>query len=353
MRRIIATFVTFLILLPLTSFQAQPYKIDLIVFQNLNTVDFAAFSFANGLRGAPRIFQAVITPEGGDVIVQGEVDWQRDENSVSDRLVTFTTNKFRARSFFNDEIGTSDIRIASVDENKDLTEEMIKKGNPTGNFTINLELLDSNSNLLDRSDPKELFFLNPTQTITIFSPVEESTYDVGNVQAQWTAVTGATSYRIRANVIPPGSPSPEDALNAGNPFINDWDVGTNLTVNLSSHLDRQWVGGDQVVMVVTAVITGPGGGSILRSPLVTFRLSQAGNTSQTAANPDLVRLANLISGKVNQDFVNKIFNGQILIDRIHLTDEKENTVTFTKFLNVLNNWETNPQSIISIDFIAK
>ncbi|MCL6098862.1 MAG: hypothetical protein M1391_09840, partial [Bacteroidetes bacterium] len=192
MRRIIATFVTFLFLLPLTSFQAQPYKIDLIVFQDLNTIDFAAFSFANNLRGAPRIFQVVITPEGQDVIVQGEVDWQRDENSGSDRLVTFTTEKFRARSFFNDEIGTSDIRFATVDGNKSLAEDLLKKGKPTGKFTINLELLDSNSNLLDRAEPKVLSFLNPAQTITIISPIEGSTNDVGNVQTQWTAVTGAT-----------------------------------------------------------------------------------------------------------------------------------------------------------------
>ncbi|MCL4548487.1 MAG: hypothetical protein M1495_07960 [Bacteroidetes bacterium] len=353
MRRIIATFVTILFLLPLTSFQAQPYKIDLLVFQDLNSIDFAALSFANNLRGAPRIFQVVITPEGQDVIIKGVVDWQSDENSGSRQLVTFTTEKFKARSFFNDEIGNSEIRIATAEGDKSLAEDLIRKGKPTGKVTINLELLDGNSNFLASAEPKVLSFLNPAQTITIFSPIEGSTYDVGNVQAQWTAVTGATSYKIRANVVPPGSPSPEDALNAGNPFINDKDVGTNLTVNLSSILDRQWVGGDQVVMAVTAVITGPGGGSTLRSPLVTFRLSQSGNSSSNVTNPDLVRLANLISGKVNQDFVNKLLNGIITPDRMHFTDENGNTLTFTEFLNLLSNWETNPQSIISIDFTGK
>lgn len=353
MKRIIAVLVTFLFLLPLRSYNAQQYSIDLIVFQDLNTIDFAAFSFANNLRGAPRIFQVVITPEGHDVIIHGSIDWQSDQNSGLQTLVTFTTNKFKARSFFNDEIGNSDIRIATAEGNKSLAEDLIKKGKPTGIVTINLELLDGNGRHLVQAAPKILSFLNPAQTITLISPVEGSTYDVGNVQAQWTAVNGATSYRIRANVIPPGSSSPEDALNAGNPFINDADVGTNLSVNLSTILFRQWVGGNQVVMAVTAVVAGPGGGTTLRSPLVTFRLSQSGNTSSNVVNPELVRLANLIAGKVSQDFVNKLSSGLITPDKIQFIDENGNTLTFAEFLNILNRLEVNPQSIISIDFTGK
>lgn len=352
MRRIIASLVTLLFLLPLVSVRAQSYTIELNVFQDLSTIDFAAFTFTNNLSGAPRIFQVVITPEGKNVVVEGKIDWKRDEKSGFRTLVTFKTEPFTSQSFFNDQIGNSDIRIATVEGDKNLAEENVKKGKPTGVYGITLRLLDARGNFRANTY-KELSFLNPAQTITILSPIEESTYDVGNVQAQWTAVPGATSYKIRASVIQQGSQSVEDALNTGNPVINDKDVGTNLVVNLSTILDRQWVGGERIVLAVTALISGPGGGTTLRSAPVTFRLSQSGNASSAMVNPDLVRLANLISGKVNQGFVNKLSNGQITVENIQISDDKGQTLSFAEFLNVLSHLESNPQSIISINFTGK
>lgn len=352
MRRIIMTLVSLLFLLPFTSFRAQQDRIDLVVFKDLTTTDFAAFMFTNNVT-APRIFHVLITSQQQKVVVRGEIFWQGNENPSPQKLVTFTTVKFKPRSFFNDEIGNSEIDIETSDGNKSLAEDIIKKGMPAGRFTIYLNLLDNNLNVLAHADPKTLSFLNPAQTITIISPIEESTYDVGNVQAQWTAVAGASSYRIRANVYLSGSSNPENALNARNPYIDDHDVGSNLSVNLSTILNRQWVGGDQVVMAVTAIIPGPGGGTTLRSPLVTFRLSQSGNSSSSTVNPDLVRLANLIAGKVNQDFVNKLAGGVITPDKMQFTDENGNTLTFAEFLNILNKLEVNPASIISVDFTSK
>jgi len=352
MKRIFPFLTLAVILLTSLSLRAQTPKIDLIVFQDLNTIDFAAFAFTNNLNGAPRIFQVVITPEGRNVVVVGKIDWKQDERTGFAELVHFTTEPFQSRSFYNDELGNSNLRIASVDGNKDLAKKNVDKGKPTGVYGITLQLFDDRGNFLSDTY-KELSFLNPAPTIAILSPQENSSYDVGNVQAQWTPVQGATSYKVRANVIASNSQSVEDALNAGNPIINDKDVGKTEIVNLGSILDRQWVGGQRIVLAITAFISGPGGGSSLRSLPVTFRLSESGHNTTQVINPDLIRLANLISGQVSQEFSFKLINGQIPVEQIQITDEKNQTISFTDFLNILAYLEAHRESIISINFTAK
>ncbi|MEW6702680.1 MAG: hypothetical protein AB1298_08160, partial [Bacteroidota bacterium] len=89
---------TFVLIFSLT-LRAQTPQIELLVFQDLSTIDFAAFAFTNNLNGAPRIFQVVISPEGKNVVVQGKIDWKRDETTDFVELVNFKTEPFKARSF--------------------------------------------------------------------------------------------------------------------------------------------------------------------------------------------------------------------------------------------------------------
>jgi hypothetical protein len=334
--------------------RAQTPQIKLNVFQDLSTVDLGAFLISNDLSGQPRIFQVTIIPEGKNVVVQGKVEWKMDLNSSFREIFNFKTKVFRARTFTNADVGNSDIQLESINGDKTLAEELAKRGKPTGVIGITLKLFDDRGNFL--SDNYEKFdFLNPAQTISIMSPQDGSSCDVGNVQAQWTPVAGATSYIIRANIVPQGSSSLEDALNGGDPLIKDKDVGVANVVNLSTILDRQWVGDQRIVLSVSAYISGPGGGTLLKSSPVTFLLNKSGDNQSEAANinPDLIRLANLISSQVNQEFVAKLSSGNISIDQIQITDENNHTITLSDFLQILTFLETHKEAVISINFTAK
>ena len=352
MKKIISFFI--FIFISFCSLNAQTPTIQLEIFPGLNTIDFAAFAFTNGLTGAPRIFHVIIIPAGRRIIISGQIEWKKDETTGFAELANFMTVPFLSRSFYNDEIGNADIKIASSNYNSKLKDDMFSLGKPTGVYHITLNLLDAQtSQLLGTPAEKELSFLNPAQTISIQFPVENGTYDMGNVQAIWTPVQGAASYKIRANVMPAGSSSPEDALSGSNPLINDRDVGIVNVANLGSLLDRQWVAGQRIVLSVTAVIGGPGGGTLLPSPPITFHLS----SSRTVANnptvdPNLVRLAVLITGLVNQNFIDKLLDGEITVENIQITDETNNSLTFSNFLTILTYLETNKLAIKSINFTA-
>lgn len=338
--------------------RAQTPQINLEVFQDLSTVDLGAFLISNNLSSQPRIFQITIIPEGKNVVVQGQVNWKKDLSSGFREIFNFKTKVFKARSFTNADVGNTEIQLESVNGDKTLAEELAKRGKPTGVIRITLQLFDDHGNFLNQLPPpgyRDFDFLNPTQTISILSPQDGSSYDVGNVQAQWTPVAGATSYIVRANVVPEGNSSLEDALNGGDPLIKDKDVGVANVINLSTILDRQWVGGQRIVLSVSAYISGPGGGTLLKSSPVTFLLNKSGDNQSEAANinPDLIRLANLVSGQVNQEFVAKLSSGNISIDQIQITDENNHTITLSDFLQILTYLESHKESVISINFTAK
>ena len=350
-RRII--ILTLFLIIPL-SMRAQN-SINLTILAGLNTIDFAAFTFTNNLSGSPRIFRVDIqtTPPGKQVMVGGQLTWKKNESSGFVNLVNdFKTKQFAAVSFFNDELGNGTILLDHVDANNSVVTENFKMGKPTGIYGIKLYLYDQNNNQIGTTY-QEISFLNPAPTISILSPQENSSFDVGNVQAQWTPVQGAAYYTVRANALQTASQSAEEALNAGNPLINDKDVGKIETVNLGTLLDRQWVGGQRIALAVTAFVIGPGGGNSLRSTPVIFNLNESGKNSNSLINPDLVRLGKLLLNRVNQDFVNKLLNGQIPVEQIQFTDEKNATISFSDFLNILSFWEMHSESIISVNYQAK
>jgi len=336
---------------------AQVPTIQLVIFPQLNNIDFAAFSFTNGLSGAPRIFQVIITPVGKKIYVYGEIDWKKDESTGFTKLADFTTVPFISRSFYNDEIGNSDIKIASSNVISSVRNDIFSRGKPTGVYQINLSMTDVLTNQPYNINPPGIIsFLNPAQTISIQFPVEGVSYDMGNVQAIWTPVQGAASYKIRANVMPDGSSNPEDALHGSNPLINDKDVGLVNVVNLGTLLDRQWIEGQRIVLSVTAVIAGPGGGSLLPSAPITFHLSSTGSVANNpTVNPILIRLAELITSTRlinNQNFVNQLLDGKITVDHIQITDENNNSISFSDFSSILTYLETNKMAIQTINFTA-
>ncbi|MFA7227964.1 MAG: hypothetical protein WC061_02930, partial [Melioribacteraceae bacterium] len=239
-------FLSVFLTLPLTM-RAQS-SINLTILPGLNSIDFAAFTFTNNLTGSPRIFQIdiITSPPGKRVKIGGNLSWKKDDRSGYVPIINnFITVPFSissgTRTIFNDELGNTDIKIDDVDGNKDVAEEIVKIGKPVGVYLINLILYDEMNVELSRTS-RDITFLNPAPTISILAPQENSSYDVGNVQALWTPVQGAAYYTVRANALQNESQSAEEALNSGNPLINDKDVGKIESVNLSTILDRQWVG---------------------------------------------------------------------------------------------------------------
>lgn len=334
---------------------AQTASIELILFPSLSSIDFAAFSFEKQLTNQPRIMQVIIAPPGIDVYVEGNIQWKKNEISGFQTIGSFTTELFKARTFYNDEIDASDIKIKTSNYNSDLTKENLELGKPSGLYTIALSLYNAQGNFLG-SSAKELSFLNPTPP-QIILPMQNSSQDVGSIMVQWTQSQGVSSYKILANFIADNQTNYEQALNAGNPVVNNRDVGNVTLVNLRDILDREVLSDTNIVLVVKGIVQRPGGEDELKSAPVVFSTGTAGSTSASYSvsppNAELVRLANLISGQVNQEFITKILTGQIQAEEVQISDENGNTLSFSEFINVLNYLEQNNDAIITVNFTSK
>lgn len=353
MRRVLKLSVIAILLVISSNRLTAQASIDLIIFPELSTVDFAAFDFTSSRNVSQRLLQVIITPPGREVIVEGRVEWKKDEKSGFEELFVFRTKKFISRSFSNDEINNSDIEIDNTDFNSNLTSQIISKGKPSGLLNVKLRLLDAAGNFLD-DDVEQISFLNPTEP-TIIIPVEGSSYDIGSIMVQWTASIGATSYRIKANYVPDNVINLEQALNSGSPLIDDYDVGTSTSIRLNEILSRELLADTNVVIVVKAIVQGPGGGDVLNSQLVMFKTNST-STSQTAmrfGNPDLVRLANLLPSQLSKEFRDKLINGEITPEQIQISDEEGRNLSFSDFVLILIFLEQNNQAIISVIFSPK
>lgn len=342
--------------LPLT---VTSQSINLTILGGLNSIDFSAFTFTNGLAGTPKIFQVdILAPESvSRVIVGGNISWKKNDqsgfvaivNNFSTEPIILTGGK---RTFTNDELGNS-IKIRDVDGNRDIAEEIIKMGKPVGLYRIELFLYDEMNNYLGQTF-RDILFLNPASTISISSPQEGSSFDVGNVVAAWNQVVGAEYYTIRACAFINDTQGVEDVLRGSDPLINDRNVGNVTIVNLTGQSpDREWPAGKRIALEVTAHVAGPGGGTSLKSTPVTFRINESGGRSAAVINPDYVRLGNFLTSRseVPRDFVTKLIGGQIEVDQI--TDENGTQINLTDFLNILSFWEAHMESIISINFLSR
>lgn len=326
--------------------------IRLTVF-DISTIDFAAFAFTNNLSGAPRILQVSIEPAGQQVYVDGVINWKKDEKSSFERLFSFETENFTSKTFFNDEIGT-DIQIRNSDANSSLAEENFKRGKPTGTYEIKLVLHAANNAWTSAAEPVYLDFLNPAQTLTILSPQLDSSQDVGSVLIIWDGVQGASSYEVRMNYRENNSVSLEEALGSGNPIINDRNVGNVLSINARDFLDRELLADKEVVVQVTAIVEGPGGGTRLNSNIVNFFTKGAGTTTTTViADPEMTSLATFLTGYVSNDLIVKLMSGQIKPEDLEFTTGDGKTITYSEFKNILSFLEANRNAISKITFTQK
>lgn len=313
---------------------SQVYNIQLNMLKPLPTLEFADLAMANGLVGAARVFSIVITPQGEQVYIKGYIDWKDVGAKNFIRLLEFTSNPFISKTIFYDEIG-SVIKIKESKPNSDGIRKAIEKGKPAGTLLLTIELYDANNNKL-ASDDEELIFTNPAQTFEILSPAIGSLQEIGNVIAQWTPIIGASEYIVKANLRRNASQSLEDALSAGSPIINGKSVGSAITINLRSLLDREWKAGDEIVLQVEALIPGPAGGTKLMSNIINFFINDPGAPGETALTSALINFLNANQTPAVEQFLRKLMNGQVKINSAAYGDGKMATASeLTAILNYL------------------
>ncbi|MBI1937367.1 MAG: hypothetical protein HYS25_04515 [Ignavibacteriales bacterium] len=326
--------------------------IDVNIFQELSAVDLSAFDFENLGADQPRIMQIVINPPGVEVYLEGSIVWKKDENSSFQTVGTFKTRPFLSRTIYNDEFNKTDIELERTDYNSAITDDILKKGKPSGIFVINFFLYSPIGQQLD-SDVEEFRFLNPTAP-TIISPNQGFSYDVGTVLAQWTASIGATTYRLSANYVADNETNYEQALTSRTPIINNYDVGNVTTVNLRDVLNGELLPDTNVVLVVKAVIQKPGGEDELASPIVMFKTNPVGKApEQHEVNQDIAKLANVLTGLISQEFLDKLTSGNVSPQDFKITDENGKEINFNDFVAILNFLEQNKDAVINVNFIAK
>lgn len=348
--------VLFLVFLT-NSYPQQITKFDVTTFPSLLTLDFGSLTFINQLAGAPQIFLVEIEPKNIPLRMLGEIDWI-DFDGTKYRFSDFATYQFESQDFFNSKLGNG-IDLSSFNIPQDVANKILKKGKPSGIFKFTFYLTSATGNPYDKSNRlkftngkeavayAEVEFLNPTQSLTIISPTTGNYEDPGNVVAQWTALTGVKEYIIRANNRLNSNQSLEEALKQGNPLINDHTVGLTTTVNLRTILDREWQGGQEIVLQVSAVIEGPGGGEKLSSNIVSFFLTNPNAATLSFLTNNMINMMNNMPGlNISEGFKQKLLNGEIQIEDQIMVDGKP--ISFLELTNLLNELGSDPDRIISI-----
>lgn len=319
------------------------YTVNIQVFDPLPEIDWAAFIYANNLEGMPRMMLVTIHPKGDLIKFQGRLQWQRNEGESFQNMLVFTTEPFIARDFYNDEIGNSEIRIESTDPNSDLISENVRLGRPSGNYRIIGSVLTPEGEVV-ATDSRDMVLTNPSQTIVILSPDQESLQDPLSVMASWSQVVGATSYKVIANVRKNKSESLEEALKSGTPYINK-DVGNITVVNLRSLLDREWLAGNEIVLQVIAIVPGSGGNRELASNIVNFYLMSLQPETIEFISGAFEEVFLFFDDAVAYDFLNRLRNGTLRIKSIMGPDGSPLTNDeVVKFIEFLKN---NPNGIIN------
>jgi len=355
--------------------------VQLNVFEQLSEISFAAFMTANGLENTPRIFQVLMTPHGKNVIVKGAIRWRRVNGGGYSDLYTFTTNPFTSRNFYNDDLSSNDgVKIENSEQNDDLLDENLKIGKPSGSYEITIEVYDENmifqsrdeeylglsipSGLLGEEIPIGL--VNPSQTFSILTPSKEETLDAGGVILTWTNELGIFDFIVKANIRSSKFESLEEALQKGNPIIDNALVGLKTSVNFREILDRELIGGEEIVVQIRGSLGGPGGPSIVYSEIINFYITNPGNSATDKGVQDFENLIVEVLGEWKQEgqgeseayealtnLLDDLQNGNIDFTDIKIKNEGGQQLTYAEFQQILEYLRRNPDLLTNILFEEK
>lgn len=317
-------------------------SVRLVVFPSLTTMDFSAFTTLNDLKGSPRVFCVEMDVRDQYVVMSGTVLWQKKPATDFMELGWFITRPFLPRTLCNDDIGKEDLRLYDYRTNKNLIDENLKLGKPTGTYRLIVELFDSTGQNKLGEDVQEFVFLNPSQTISIINPRPGGNYDAGNVLIEWTPVSGVSNYTIKASQRTDQNQSLEEALSRGIPLVNNKNVGITNSVNLREILDRELPSSGEIVLQVIGNVEGPSGGIKLFSDIVNFYiLSPESQAYQQLAN----RLNNALSRLGNNELLELLKGNQIDLSKIQIRKEDGTLMTLDELIIFL---ESNPNLILRI-----
>lgn len=333
-------FIFFLIFI----ISASPQNtINITVFPSLTATDFSSLIPSNELQNNVRIFCININPVGTSVVVKGVFEWKKVGSNTFLELGNFSTAPFISRNFCNEELGSSDISIKNFNSNRDLINENLRIGVPSGIYRINLMLYDSTGQILLAQDSEELSFLNPAQTLLILNPKVGLSYNAGNIIIEWTSISGVDDYSIIANTRTNPQQSLEEALNSGTPLVNSKSVGLTNSVNLRNLLDREIEPGSEVVLQVVANITGPFGGNKLFSQIVNFNIM---SPDSPYAQIYYARLLNILRRFPDSRWLQLLENNQINLSDITIRKDDGTIMSIEELINFL---ESNSENILRIE----
>jgi hypothetical protein len=345
---------------------AQHVSVNMTVFEPLPEVSFTAFLTTKGLENTPRIFQIVLNPIGENVIVKGSIQWRKVDESSFNEILSFTTKPFLSRNFYNDDLSSIDgIELEDSDSNDDLLQENLKKGKPTGTYRISVEVFNKDMQF-QSSDEEEIDFLNPAQTLSILQPSVGDELDLAGILLTWTDVTGVAEFYVKANTRSSKMESLEEALQKGNPIVNNSNVGKKRSFNLREILDRELIGGEEVVVQVRASIPGPGGPTVIFSNIVNFKIRGASSAATDKGVKEFETLVSGVlddmqnSGQGNSDVYQRlssllkdIENGNINFDDIKIKNENGTQLTYSEFQQILQYLRNNPELLTNLTFDSK
>lgn len=332
-----------------STLKAQIQQFELSVFENFSMTELSSFVFSNTLTGQPRIFHIHIAPNNVDVFLEGEISWKEESEGSFEKLASFKTKSFPSRSFFNDEIGTTEILIDDSEMNRNSINRIIQTyGKPVGEYKISMKLFNSLTQTpAAETKEKVVTFLNPAQTLSIQFPLYNSVQDIGNMYIQWNEIPGAQYYLLNAKIKRDNNFTDEDIITAGLPLVDNKNVGLVSGTNLRNFMIREPSFGDEIVLQISAFIPNPGGGVLLNSSLTRFKIL---DPLKPQANIALQKLFNLFAlfPNANMGFlVNEMSKGTIELEGI----EGENgEMTAEQLESLLNQFTANHDKLINISF---
>lgn len=332
-----------------SSLLAQINTFDLTIFEPLPEMDLSSLPMVNDLSGAPRVFQISILPAGNYVVLHGEIFWTDIGKTPSNKLFEFTTKPFKSTTFYNTDLGNTEIRIANTKTETMWITELAKRGKPVGKFDINLYLKDSSGATQIGYTSKFVEFINPTQSFTILTPTSGSELQQGNIVVSWIQVPGADHYKIRVNSRVNSNQSLETALMSGNPIIDFDQIQNSVSsIKLNDLPNRRPIlEGQELVLQIVAVIRLPTRNRELPSEIINFNIAGFNDARDNAIKNALMSISQSLPG--GSTFASVLSDKNLKIIRV--VDENGNPISQDQLRNLLNYLNTNPERVISAQFI--
>lgn len=349
-------------------------SLDIQVIDPLPELPIGTFAIGNSIATNQTVFTVSMDvsnvpglPPNAEVQIYGEFSWKDVGSSNFESMAQFITKPFRPRSFTNNDLGNSDIKILKAQTQSDVIERNIRKGKPVGTYKLIMwlhapkpgfpvTLNQGNNNVkhpvgtfLAVSNEVIMEIQNPSQTLTINEPMMDAVCDAGNVTASWTSIQGVSSYKIKANYKRYLSQSLDDALRSGEPIIDNADVGLQTSVNLRTLLNREWIPGKQVVFQVTAIINGVGQSTIYSQPVSFTIRPQMSAALQNVMN-NLSTVMQSFASAIPPAILNQMVTGNLVVNEIRLGDGT--ILSEAQVQQIVTYLQSHPNDILNITFVT-